>query len=73
MRDTAESVSELVLYPAQPGIQKSGVSQDQLEEHAPELIETVLEAYKVLREVLNDLEETSSGLTILEQLLSAGF
>ncbi len=68
VRDAVESISELIFYVAQPSIQESGVCQDQLEQHPLEFIEAILETHEALGEVLNDLKEMPSGLTVLEQL-----
>ena len=58
----------MVLDAAQSGVQKSRVSQHEREQETPKLVETVLEAHKVLGKILNDLEESAGGLFLLEQL-----
>jgi hypothetical protein len=65
---TTESIPELIFYLAQPGIQKCGICQDKLEVHSPKLIEAVLVAHEILREILHNLKQMLSSFTILEKL-----
>ena len=67
MGHSAEPVSELVLDPAETGVQQGGVGQDQGEQQTPDLMEAVLDAHEVLGEVLNNFEQSASHLLLLKQ------
>ncbi len=67
---SAEPVPELVLDPAETGVQQGGVGQDQGEQQTPDLMEAVLDTNKVLREILNNLKQATGGFLLLKKFSS---
>ncbi len=53
MSHSWKSIPKLILDLAQPGIQEGRVAQDELEQHAPQLVEAVPDSNIVLGEFLN--------------------